>query len=226
MKLAIQICAELEWEFTKANVGVAKNRLRTQPFGECFWHRIGKHEAVIYESGATKTKAAAACQYAIDTWHPDAVVNLGTCGGVAKGIRENTILLVTKTFQYDVSQRFGTPSPKFLRSLETKIDTSWIDLRQSGREIRIGTIASADQDLHHEYLEYLQRKKVLAADWESASIATVCRLNRTKCLILRGDQTWLERMGTVMDRQERAFQRNTRPIMEDLFRLLSVLYFD
>jgi nucleoside phosphorylase len=76
MKIAIQICAELEWKCTKSILKVRKKELRHQPFGEYFKRPIGKHEAVIFDSGATKTRSAAACQYAIDTWHPDAVINL------------------------------------------------------------------------------------------------------------------------------------------------------
>jgi len=226
MKLAIQICAELEWRCTKSNLDVKKNQLRHQPFGEYFKRPIGEHEAAIFESGATKTKSAAACQYAIDTWHPDAVINLGTCGGVAKDIRKRTILLVTQTFQYDVIQRFGTPSRKFLRSLIVKIDTSWVDLSCVRKEIRAGAIASADQDLDRENRRLLERKGYLAADWESASIATVCKKNKINCLILRGVSDILEKdRKSRKDLQERDYQKNTEFIMKDLFAIIDKIVF-
>ena len=87
MKLGIQICSELEWSSTKSILKIGAGQLRKQPYGEYFNHRFGKHRSIIYHSGATKTRAAAACQFAIDTWHPDAIINLGTCGGVSKEVR-------------------------------------------------------------------------------------------------------------------------------------------
>jgi adenosylhomocysteine nucleosidase len=221
MKIAIQICAELEWKCIKAILKIKKKELRDEPFGEYFECRIGKHKAVIFESGATKTRSAVACQYAIDTWHPDGVINLGTCGGVAKDIRKRTILLVTKTFQYDVIQRFGTPSRKFIRGLIVKIDTSWVDLSCIRKEIRAGAIASADQDLNDENRRLLEKKGFLAADWESASIATVCKMNKIKCFILRGVSDIPGKKGQSKEElQERDFQKNTRIIMKDLFAVL------
>jgi hypothetical protein len=67
MNLAILICAELEWKCTKSILGI-KNKFQAQPLGEYFQRAVGEHEAVFFESGATKTRSAAACQYAIDTW--------------------------------------------------------------------------------------------------------------------------------------------------------------
>src|SRR3989304_2708025 len=147
MKLAIQICAELEWKCTKSILKIGKTRLRSQPFGEYFEGAIGEHVAVFFESGATKTRASAACQFAIDTWNPDAVLNLGTCGGVADSVKKRDVIVANKTFQYDVLQRFGKPSLKFKRGLETDLDTCWVDLGKCRRKIHIGMIASADQDL-------------------------------------------------------------------------------
>ncbi len=88
MKLAIQICSEHEWETTRSILQVAKDKLRNQPFGDYFKDQIGRAEGIFYHSGATKTKAAAACQFAIDTWHPDAIANFGTCGGVGEKVKK------------------------------------------------------------------------------------------------------------------------------------------
>lgn len=58
---------------------------------------------------------------------------------------------------------------------------------------------------------------VLAADWESASIATVCALNGVRCLILRGVSDVPARAGrSGAADQERDYVQNTRVIMKDL----------
>jgi adenosylhomocysteine nucleosidase len=147
MKLAIQICSEVEWRRTKSILKISRDQLRKQLYGEYFYFRVGQHRSIIYHSGATKTRAAAACQFAIDTWHPDVVVSLGTCGGVSKEVSKLDIILPKKTIQYDVIQRFGTPSIRFKRSLKADVKISWIDLGGISDRLHIGTIASADQDL-------------------------------------------------------------------------------
>lgn len=226
MILAVQICSELEWIYTKSILKIKKTELMHQPFGEYFRHPIGKHQSVFFDSGATKTRSAAACQFAIDKWVPDVVVNLGTSGGVAEDVGRREIILANKTFQYDVIQRFGKPSTRFLRGLKTNIDISWIDLGRASSKIHIGTIASVDQDLDDEHRKLLQKKKVLAADWESASIANICKLNKTRCLILRGVSDVPEKKGRPNeDNQERDYQKNSRIIMKDLFMIIGQIVF-
>ena len=66
MKLGIQICSELEWESAKSILKIKRNDLQHYPFGEYFVRSLGQHECICFHSGATKTKAAAACQFAID----------------------------------------------------------------------------------------------------------------------------------------------------------------
>jgi adenosylhomocysteine nucleosidase len=226
MKLAIQICSEFEWGATKSILKITKDKLHRQPFGDYFEHQIGRQDSIYYQSGATKTRGAAACQFAIDTWHPDAIVNLGTCGGVSKKVIKLDIILAKNTFQYDVIQRFGNPSGRFKKDLETTLDMSWINLTRVPTKIHIGTIASADQDLDDENRVFLQGKKVLAADWESASIAKICELNKIKCLILRGVSDIPEKSRKLKeDIQERDYEKNTRNIMKDLFSIIGQIEF-
>jgi nucleoside phosphorylase len=226
MNLAIQICSELEWKSTKAILKIGRDQLRKQTYGEYLNYRVGKHRSIIYQSGATKTRAAAACQFAIDTWHPDAVISLGTCGGVANNVKRLNIILAKKTFQYDVIQRFGTPSIRFKKDLITNVKISWVDLSRISERLHIGTIASADQDLCTKCRKKLQKEGVLAADWESASIAKVCELNSIKCLILRGVSDIPEGRGTLKEAtQERDYNRNTRIIMEHLITIIRQINF-
>ena len=226
MKLAIQICSELEWESIKSILHIKRNDLKLQPFGEYFVHLFGQRKCICYQSGATKTRATAACQFAIDTWHPDAIVNIGTCGGVEKGIKKLDLILANKTFQYDVIQRFGKPSAQFKKGLKTNLKTSWIDLSRISERPRIGTIASADQDLLPKCRRKLQKEGALAADWESASIAKVCELNGIKCLILRGVTDIPEKRKSLKeDIQEHDYKKNTLIIMKDLLSIISEIDF-
>jgi len=215
MKLGVQVCSDLEWQSTKRILGIGIDKLQRQPFGECFEHRIGKEKCTFYQSGDTKTRSAAACQFAIDRWHPDGIVNLGTCGGVADEVQKLDIIMADKTVQYDCIIRFGEPQELFYKPMITEIDTSWVDLSDASRKIHKGTIASADQDLDVKLRGKLRKEKVLGADWESGAISKVCQLNNVKCLILRG-------VTDVPDgTQASDFEKNTPLVMESLLQILT-----
>jgi adenosylhomocysteine nucleosidase len=220
MKLAIQICAEKEWPSIKSIFDVPDNRLQFSPFGECFDYPLGSNECKWFHSGATKTRAAAACQYAICTWDPDAIINLGTCGGVAHDVKELDIILANRTIQYDVIERFGELTESFQRDQETIIDVSWAKKCRSPEISHVGAIASADQDLSLEFRAELQTAKILAADWESASIAKICQLNKIKCLILRGVSDIPQDESSSEHLQDNHYCRNTPKIMERLVNIV------
>lgn len=145
---------------------------------------------------------------------PNAVLNLGTCGGVARDIEPGDIVPATRTLQYDVLQKFGKPTGKFRRSLEVALDLSWVASTGCAPKLREDPSASADQDLDHAQREALRIKGVPAADWESASIATVCALNKVRCLILRGVSDVPAHPGTAgRNVQELDYERNTPIIL-------------
>ncbi|OGP91825.1 MAG: hypothetical protein A2157_03290 [Deltaproteobacteria bacterium RBG_16_47_11] len=226
MKLAIQICSELEWRSTKSILEIKRDKLHRQPFEGYFKYQIGRQAGILYQSGTTKTRAAAACQFAVDTWYPDAIVNLGTCGGVSKNVKNLDIILAKRTIQYDVMQRFGNSSVRFIRGLKTNLDISWVDLSRVEGKIYIGTIASADQDPDDEHRGQLQGKKVVAADWESASIAKICELNKIKCLILRGiTDIPKKQISLKQDIQHNDYRKNTPIIMRELFSITGQIEF-
>jgi nucleoside phosphorylase len=226
IELSIQICSEMEWESTKSILKIEDDKLSEQPFGEYFEYPINQHECRFYHSGDTKTKAAAACQFAIDTWHPDAIANIGTCGGVSEDINLLDIIVAETTVQYDCILRFGGSSEFFYAPMITPIGLSWIDFSKISKRLYKGTIATADQDLNHEWRKLLQGKNVLGADWESGAIAKVCELNGIKCLILRGvSDIPKEHPSPDQDTQDIHWRENTPKIMKDLLEVLEQISF-
>jgi adenosylhomocysteine nucleosidase len=141
---------------------------------------------------------------------------LGTCGGVAQNVKERDIILANRTIQYDVIERFGEPTESFEKDQETIIDVSWAEKCGSSEISYVGAIASADQDLSLESRDKLQEAKILAADWESASIAKVCELNRIRCLILRGVSDIPQGSSSSKASQDLHYCNNTPIIIERL----------
>jgi len=178
-KLAIQICSDSEWESTKSLLNMERHRLSQQPFGEWFSYPMRRQERIFFQSGASKTRAAAACQFALSRWHPQAVINLGTCGGVSEEIRKGDIILADRTIRHDCIIRFGESSNFPYEPMISVLDTSWVDMGQVSREFFRGTIATGDQDLDGVTRKRLQEESrlegwnILGADWKSGAIAKV-----------------------------------------------------
>ncbi len=145
---------------------------------------------------------------------------------MAQNICKLDIILAIRTLQYDVIQRFGKPSIYFKKSLKTDLNISWVDLSEVSVKLHIGKIGSADQDISSESRRILQREGVLAADWESASIAKVCELNNIKCLILRGvTDIPPVRNDLNVDIQEIDYKRNTKIVIKKLLSIVEQIPF-
>jgi hypothetical protein len=71
------------------------------------------------------------------------------------------IILANKTFQYIVIQRFGKFSARFKKSLKIILPLTWIYWANLSEEVRIGTIASANQDFCPKCQKKLQKEGVL-----------------------------------------------------------------
>ncbi|MBI3198404.1 MAG: hypothetical protein HYZ40_13045 [Rhodospirillales bacterium] len=167
----------MEWRAAKAYLAVSTDRIQGYPYGEFFLDTVGGRDCVYFHSRRTKTRAAGACQYAIDRWRLGSVVVVGTCGGVDVGLSVGDVIVATRTIQYDCRDR----RPEMGHTVEA--DPTWLDL--AGVPVHRGPIASADRDMTFDVLADLRSQGVLGADWESGAIATVCSLNKVRWAVLR-----------------------------------------
>jgi adenosylhomocysteine nucleosidase len=213
MPIGIQICSGTEWRAAKPRLAVPLDRVQTFPYGEFFRSTVAGRELVFFHSRRTKTRAAGACQYAIDRWRVDPVIVLGTCGGVAPGLGVGDIIVATKTIQYDCHDR----RPEMGHTAIA--DTAWLNLADV--LVHRGPIASADRDMNFDALHDLRSQGALGADWESGAIAAVCALNQVRWAVLRGiSDVPLEQGEHDARRQEADYKANAAAIMASLLDLL------
>ena len=177
------ISASAEWKILVAQLpGEAKH---ATPFGEWFVHRLGSEEVVFFHGGYGKVSAAGSTQYAIERWHPQLLVNLGTCGGFGGERKVGDIVLASETYLYDIVELMGDPE-EALEDFHTKLDPALWPARLASR-VAIGPIVSADRDLDPAVVATLHAKyHASAGDWESGAIAWVAAHNHTRVIILRG----------------------------------------
>lgn len=224
MTVGIQICSGSEWRATKTLLGLTPAQVEPFPYGEYVRVTIAERACVLFHSRRTKTRAAGACQLAIDRWGVDPLLVLGTCGGVAEGVRVGDLVFATRTVQWDCVDRLNAMAGPFFSMMTVTPDHRWLDLTPLANRLHHGVVASADQDVTFDEVTSLRKHDVLAADWESGAIAIVCELNRVRWAVFRGVTDVPHRAGgDDALRQGQDYTINTPAIMEALFAILPTI---
>jgi len=212
VKIVVLISANAEWEATKSLF--PGSLIEISPFGESFALALDSWDLMLFHSGWGKISSAAVMQYVIDHYTPDLIVNLGTCGGFAGSVNQGEVILVEKTFVYDILELMeeGDVSPFYASTL----DLSWLQ-EPYPFPIQCGTLASADSDLLPERIPVLKSRGAIAADWESAALAWVAQKNGARLLILRGVSDVVSEQGSDTYDNFEVFKERAGEIMKLLF---------
>ena len=162
--------------------------LNPRPTGIVLRHPLTGHQVSFLHGGWGKVAAAASTQYAIDRWHPQRIINLGTCGGFAGQIERGAIILAEKTVIYDIIEQMTDPGTAIKR-YACDIDLSWVPDTPPQPVVR-GTLVSADRDIRPVDIPHLiETFDAPAGDWESGAMPAWVGAetgNSLPCLILRG----------------------------------------
>src|SRR5215213_9046263 len=183
----VVVSADAEWQVVRSLFPTTE--VQPSPLGEWFTVRLlagpDIEPVLFFHGGWGKIAAAASAQYAIGRWHPDLLVNLGTCGGFAGLIAPGQVLLADRTVVYDILEQMGDPD-EALAHYATVLDLDWLgDVYP--HPVRRSALVSADRDLIREEIQDLAaRFGAVAGDWESGAIAWVAARHEIRCLILRG----------------------------------------
>lgn len=216
----VLISAGAEWRALKETLAGRAIASDPTPFGETFSLALGPFNLTFLYGGWGKISAAATAQYAIDHFHADVLINLGTCGGLAGCIETGDILLVERTLVYDVLDQMGDPQAA-LAHYSTQLDLSWLQGFALPADVRRGPMLSADRDILSEDVPMLiERFQAVAADWESGAIAWVAAKNQVRCLIMRGVSDMVSPEGGEAYGNVGLFHERTKTIMARLIEIL------
>jgi len=180
MSIAVIISADAEWTGVKQVYPTIK--MEYYAYGECFQMVLNDMPVTYFHTGWGKTASAGALQHILDIYLPDLIINLGTCGGFAGVVNQGDLILVERTFMYDIVELMGDLN--ISDYYDSSLDLSWI-AEPYPYPARRGTIASADSDLPPHKISFLKSQGAIAADWESAALAWVAQKNNAPLLILR-----------------------------------------
>ena len=215
----ILISANTEWRILKQLIDI-DFPIRKSPFGEWFPYAFNTGTArlntIVFHGGWGKIAAAASAQYAIDTWHPPILINIGTCGGFEGRVSRGEVLLVEKTIVYDIFEKMGDPDEHLLH-YTTEIDLSWLT-GSLPLPVKRTMLVSADRDLDGAEISGLAaRFGAIAGDWESGAIAFVTWRNGVRCLILKGVSDLVGDGGGEAYSDRRVYVEGTRFVMSRLW---------
>jgi adenosylhomocysteine nucleosidase len=217
VKIVVIISANGEWQALKSLLPQAVPE-RTV-FGECFDITIDRWPVTFFQGGWGKVSASASAQYVIDQFHPDLLINLGTCGGFEDRIDEGTVILVERTIIYDIIEQMTDPE-EAIQHYSSEIDLGWLP-RITPTPVLRGHLVSADRDIVREDIPMLIRKyDAVAADWESGAIAWVARQNHQRLLILRAVSDLVGEAGDEVYGEYEEFTSRAKEIMRRLIDLL------
>jgi len=216
----VLVSADAEWRVVKEYYPTVD--MHTSPFGEWFLIRLPSlsNPIVIAHGGWGKISAASSTQWAIDTWNPQLVVNLGTCGGFAGQVERGEVILVERTLVYDIFEQMGD-FDAHIAHYTTNLDLTW--LREPyPQAVRRTLLVSGDRDLIvDEILQLHTRYGAVAGDWESGAIAWVAANNNIPCLILRGVTDLVGgEGGEAYEGNIQVFYENTHTVMKSLLDIL------
>jgi adenosylhomocysteine nucleosidase len=212
--ILVIISANTEWHYVKTHFNAPE--VNSSPYGEWFIEAIENNRYIFFQGGWGKISAAASAQYAITTWAPEIVVNLGTCGGFADtSICKGDLILADSTLVYDIVEQMGDPE-QAIQVYTTKMDLEWLHI-PTGLPLKKTRLISADRDIIPSQVpELIQKYSAVAADWESGAIAWVCQKNQVHCLILRGVTDLVNNCEGEAYGQFDVFIEGTRQVMAPL----------
>lgn len=212
MNIVIVISANAEWKAVKEIFPALD--IASSPYGETANINLNGFDLKLFHSGWGKVASAGAMQYVIDHDQPDLIVNLGTCGGFEGAVEVGDIILVERTFIYDLVELMG--DPHIMDYYASSLDLGWI--RQPyPYPVRRGTLASADSDLQPDSIARLEALGAIAGDWETGALAWVANKNAARLLILRGVTDLVNgETGEAYDNFA-LFEERTMGVMQTLF---------
>lgn len=183
-------------------------------YGESAKLNIAGYDLKLYHSGWGKIASAGMMQYVVDHDQPDIVINLGTCGGFEGLVNQGDVVLVERTFIYDIVELMGDLN--IVEYYASTLDLSWLP-KPYPHPVRLGMIASADSDLPPNKIASLKAYGAIVGDWESGALAWVAAKNKQRLLILRGVSDLVsEEVGEAYDNLP-LFEERTKEVMRKLF---------
>ena len=193
--MKIGIIAAMEQELVLL-VEQLENKVEETVLGNTYYTgRLGKHDVVLVQSGVGKVMSAMSVAVLADHFGVDALINTGSAGAVAPGLKIGDVVVASKLAYHDVDlTAFGydygqmSMQPLYFESDSTFVETFEKVLAQASIDSKIGLIATGDSFIAgQDKIDAIKGHfpEVLAVEMEGAAIGQAAYLNKIPYLVIR-----------------------------------------
>ncbi len=174
---------------------------------------IENHNIILVKCGVGKVNAALCCQYIIDKYNPDYIINTGIAGGLADNLSIGDIIIGQDLVQHDFDATdlgyakgymctgVDKDKPTMYHSDKILIKKFEKAMTEFHSEVKFhrGIIATGDMFIGNTEKKKDIRKtyNALGAEMEGGAIAQTSNLNNVPCIIIRAISDLAD--GTVAD---------------------------
>lgn len=179
--------------------------------GGSVFHRgtLKGKQVVLLESGIGKVNAAVATALAFQRYAPDAVINIGSAGGMGEGLAIGDVVVSSQVFHHDVNVTAFGYAPGQIPGMPARFsaDSDLIALARKaidglGIAAHEGAIGSGDVFVAgKEAVTSLRRRfpELIAAEMEAAAIAQTCERFGCPFVVTRAISDLPEKEGNNVD---------------------------
>ena len=157
--------------------------------------KIGNTECILVQSGVGKVNAARTTQILIDKFEVDAVINVGSAGGLNPELDFEDIVVSTACVQHDFDitaferEKGYIPNieDKFIYADKTLLEKATKAIEASNNKVIKGIIATGDEfvDNKEKRKELYEQFNAECVEMEGAAVAQVCHLDNIPFIIIR-----------------------------------------
>ena len=193
--MKIGIIAAMEQELVLL-VEQLENKVEETVLGNTYYTgRLGKHDVVLVQSGVGKVMSAMSVAVLADHFGVDALINTGSAGAVAPGLKIGDVVVASKLAYHDVDlTAFGydygqmSMQPLYFESDSTFVETFEKVLAQASIDSKIGLIATGDSFIAgQDKIDAIKGHfpEVLAVEMEGAAIAQAAHSVKKPFIVVR-----------------------------------------
>ncbi|MBM7635790.1 5'-methylthioadenosine/adenosylhomocysteine nucleosidase [Streptococcus saliviloxodontae] len=157
--------------------------------------QLGNHEVVLVQSGVGKVMSAMSVAILVDHFAVDALINTGSAGAVASGLKIGDVVVADKLAYHDVDLTafgydFGQMSmqPLYFESDSRFVETFQAVLAEVHQDSKIGLITTSDSFIAgQEKIDAIKAAfpEVLAVEMEGAAIAQAAYATGRPFIVVR-----------------------------------------
>lgn len=225
-KIAVLGAMECEVEEVKNYLTDLKEQIYADL--KIFTGNIDNKFIILAQTGIGKVNAALNCQYIIDMFKPDVIINIGVAGGIGNGLKIGDIVIGNALIQHDfdvsvlgyakgyIFTGVDKDKPtKFYgdKFIAEKFKSSLLNIVKENK-IYEGIIATGDQFVSDKKLKEEINKtfNALAVEMEGGAIAQVATRNKIPFLVTRVISDLAD--GTTAEYQN-VFEKETSQILAE-----------